>query len=64
MFTSGAVGAGAAELAVEGDVGAGEGAEGELACGKVDAKAAIGRVTEFNVEVQLAWGVGKEAAGW
>ena len=51
VFTSGAVGAGAAELAVEGDVRAGEGAEGELACGKVDAKAAIGGVTEFNVEV-------------
>ena len=38
-------------MAVEGDIGAGESAEGELACGKVDTKAAIGGMAEFNVEV-------------
>lgn len=41
VFASGAVGAGTAELAVEGDVGAGEGAEGKLASGEVDTEAAI-----------------------
>ena len=33
VFASGAVGAGTTELAIEGDVGAGEGAEGKLASG-------------------------------
>ena len=41
VFASGAVGAGTAELAVEGDVGAGDGAEGKLASGEVDTEAAI-----------------------
>ena len=38
-------------MAVEGDIGASESAKGGLACGKVDTKAAIGGMAEFNVEV-------------
>ena len=41
VVTSAAVGAGTAELAGEGDVGASEGAEGKLASGEVDTEAAI-----------------------
>ena len=38
-------------MAVEGDIGASESAKEELACGKVDTKAAIGGTAEFDVEV-------------
>ena len=48
---SGAVGARSAELAVEGDIGAGERAERQLASGKVDAEAPIGGVAKFDVEL-------------
>ena len=51
VFTSGAVWARAAELAVKSDIGAGYGAERELTGGEVDTEAAIGGVAKFNVEV-------------
>ena len=44
------VGAGAAELAVEGDVRAGECAEGKFSCREVGAKAAVRGVAEIVVE--------------
>ena len=51
VFTSGAVWAWTAELAVESDIGAGECAEGDPASGEVDTEAAIGGVAEFDVKV-------------
>lgn len=50
MFTRCAMGAGTSKLAVQGDIVAGEGTKGELARGKVGAKAAVGRVAEIVVE--------------
>lgn len=44
------VGAGAAELAVEGDVRAGECAEGKFSCREVGAKAAVRGVAEIGVK--------------
>ena len=50
MLTRCTVGAGAAELAVEGDVGAGECAEGKFFCCKVGTKAAVRGMTEIGVK--------------
>lgn len=50
MFTRCAMGAGASKLAVEGDIGACEGTEGELARGEVGAEAAVRWVAEISVE--------------
>ena len=51
VLASDAVGAGATKLAVEGDVGAGKGAEGEFPGREVGAEVAIGRVAEVDVEL-------------
>ena len=50
ILAGGAVGAGAAELAIERDIGAGKGAERELPGREVEAEATVGGVVEVYVE--------------
>ena len=50
MFTRCAIVAGASKLTVQGDIGAGEGTEWELARGKVGAEALVRLVAEIIVE--------------